>query len=507
MESLTEEKQLTAYAEVTGSKILESQSDLNPKDKAHPAMLAWCREHGDVVVLQSNDILCNAPLSRRVSNCKTIMRNKALAPGNVFAARHSLIRILLENAEIAADFVPVSNNHISIQQQRLRMLVKEAIELNATDIHLEVREKIAKIRLRRHGELLLHAEWLPKLAREICSVAFNSETDHAISHFNPLVPQNASMPITIEGEPIRLRLASLPAHQGYDVVMRLLTASRESVNTLDQLGYDDDQIRLIHKAMQMPAGAILVAGPTGAGKTTSLASAMQLIGSERKVYSVEDPVEKIVDSITQVPVNTEHYDRTFASMTRTTLRMDPDVIVIGEIRDEDTANVMCRAAITGHLVLSTIHTNSAIDIITRLNDLGISRSLLASYGLVVCLLCQRLVPLLCQHCAIPLTSSTQHQNGVPRWKKVFTQMDTLKARGRQCRHCHDQGIAGRTVVAEIIWLDNKGRECIQRGDFLAWKQHLRNNGWQTYQDRLIKMVADGLCDPLDAEKLIGEIEG
>ena len=312
--------------------------------------------------------------------------------------------------------------------------------LQATDIHIEVRKQLAKIRLRRHGELIPHAEWLAKLADEIISVAFNHETDHNNAHFNPLIPQNASMSLQVKQQKIRLRLTSLPAYQGYDMVMRLLTTSPDSVDQLDKLGYDRNQIALIKKAMHMPSGAILVAGPTGAGKTTTLASCMQMLGQDKKVYSVEDPIEKFVETATQVPVNTEYKDRDFANMTRATLRMDPDVIVIGEVRDEATASVMCHAAVTGHLVLSTVHTNSAIDIMTRLNDLGISTALLSSPSLVICLICQRLVPLLCQHCAVPLTESTAHQSLLDHWKQFFDKPEKLKARGKQCDHCHNQGV-------------------------------------------------------------------
>lgn len=497
---------LKHYANVTHSKILENQSDIDPKDKALPAMLAWCRGQKSIVVLNNHNILCSNPLSRQVSNCKAVMLNKRLIPGKVWAADQSLIHILLENAEEEIKQSIVTIDRINAQQQRLRTLVKEALALKATDIHLEVRKNIAKIRLRRHGELIPHAEWLPKLAHEISAVAFSDENEPSDSTFNPKISQSASMTLQIEQQHVRLRSTSLPAYHGYDIVMRLLTNVIQSSDDIEQLGYDAGQIKLIKRAMNMPSGVIVVAGPTGAGKTTTLASCVKLIGEEKKVYSIEDPIENCVSSITQVPIDNK--ERTFASMTRTSLRMDPDVIVIGEVRDEDTANVMCRAAMTGHLVLSTVHTNSAIDIVTRLGDLGVSTSLLASPSLVICLICQRLVPLLCQHCATPITDSKTHDNLLNRWKQTFKNLKQLKVRGKgkNCHHCKNQGISSRTVIAEIIWLDAKGREYIQRGEFLAWRKHLLNNGWKSYQQRLLKMAQDGLCDPQDVEKLIGGIQ-
>lgn len=505
MENQQEQQQLEHYASATNTKILENQADLDPKDHAMPEMLAWCREQQHIVVLQSGNILTCYPTSRLLQNCKIVMADRGLIPGQVYPAVSTLIRMLLENAEeknSVDDKTPVT---VSSQQQRLRLLVKEALELEASDIHLEIRQDIARIRFRKHGELFLHAEWLPKLGREVAAVAFNKETDHAMSHFNPLIPQNASMPLTIDNHNIRLRLASLPAHQGFDVTMRILTTGNDTVDSLESLGYLPEQIHLIQKAIHMPYGAIIMAGPTGSGKTTTLASCMRLVASQRKVFTVEDPVEKLVPNATQVPINTEHDDRGFANMTRTVLRMDPDVIVLGEIRDEDTAHIMVRAAITGHLVISTVHTNTATDIITRLVDLGVSRALLASPNLLVCLLCQRLAPLLCQSCAVPLKNTIQSAEQLARWQKIFGDAVTeLKIRGR-CNRCHQLGIRGRTVIAEVVWIDETGRHYIQTGDSIGWQAYLKSQGLITYRERLLTLVKNGQCDPHDAEKLIGDI--
>lgn len=413
MQTLIERQLLEKYAQAFNHKVIESQADLDPKDRPMPEMLPWCYRQGSIVVLGSGTILTSNPNSRSVQNCKIVMLNQGIRPGRVMAASQDLIQMLLANAEAAEEFLnqeAIEPEAVSAQQQRLRHLVKEAVSVGASDIHIEVRPEVARIRFRKHGELYLHAEWIPKLGREIASVAFNKETDHAITHFNPLVPQNASMPLEIDNKMIRLRLASLPAHGGFDVVMRILTAGDEQIQTLEELGYPPEQIALIRKAVNMPHGAVIMAGPTGSGKTTTLASALQMIGNDRKTYTIEDPVEKVVKTATQVPVNTEHDDRGFANMGRSTLRMDPDVIVLGEMRDEDTARVMTRAAITGHLVFSTLHTNTAPAIITRLVDMGISPTLLSDPNLLVCLICQRLMPKLCAHCATPISESTAHKN-------------------------------------------------------------------------------------------------
>jgi MSHA biogenesis protein MshE len=395
----------------------------------------------------------------------------------------------------------------SDQQRHLRDLVMEAVNQSVSDIHIQVRQGYSKIRMRQHGELRVYAEWSEKLGREIASVAFNKETDHATSHFNPLLPQDASMPLKIEGQDIRLRLASVPAHGGFDMVMRILTTGKERGKTLEELGYTINQINIIKMAMRLPFGAIIVAGPTGSGKTTTLASCMEMVDNTAKLYSIEDPVEKVVEAATQVPVNTEKADRSFAMMGRAALRMDPDVIILGEMRDEDTANVMVRASITGHLVLTTLHTNRATAIITRLVDMGISPVLLSDSSVLRCLMCQRLIAKVCSECAIPLRTSPNHLDFIPDWEAVLGAeiLDKAKARGKGCETCHRTGVGGRIVVAEVIWVDEEGRQFIQKCDTLGWEKYLKENGWKDFRDRAIDLIKTGMCDPFDAEKVVGPI--
>ncbi len=491
--------------------IVSSQADLDPKDRPLLDMADWCRQRGSLVVLKSGTILTVNPAAREVQNCKIMMVNRGMRPGKVLQATPEFIALLLASAEQVqedsdtARVVDVST--MSSQQQRLRQLVQEAVAANVSDIHIEVRQEVAKIRFRKYGELYLHAEWFSRLAREVAAVAFNKETDHATAHFNPLIPQDASMPILISGQEVRLRLASLPAHGGFDVVMRILGVGDAATGvTLEELGYTSEQVYIIKRAVQMPHGAVLLSGPTGSGKTTTLSSCMRLVRDTRKVYTIEDPVEKVVDTVTQVPVNTDKDDRSFASFGRAALRMDPDYIVLGEMRDEDTASVMIRAAITGHLVFSTVHTNSAIGVIARLVDMGISPSLLSDTNVLVSLIFQRLAPKLCPHCKVPVAEAAAQHDAMSRWQQVFgDKVSSIYARGPGCKQCHRTQLAGRTVVAEVIWIDEPGRQFIQKLDMLGWHQYLRSQGWQSYRDRTLALVTEGILDPFDAEGIIGEI--
>lgn len=501
---------LEQYASATHTKVITSQTEVDTKDKAMNEMLAWCREHENIIVLKSATILSSEPTSRTVQNCKSLMLTKGIHPGQVYATTKSFIGLLLVSGaqqDLTKRNKGETSTSFSDQQRHLRNLVQEALQQGVSDIHIQVRDNYTKIRMRQHGELRVYAEWAEKLGREIASVAFNKETDHATSHFNPIIPQDASMPLKIQGKDIRLRLASVPAHGGFDMVMRILATGEERLKTLEELGYTTNQVNIIRMAMKLPFGAIIVAGPTGSGKTTTLASCMEMVENTQKLYSIEDPVEKVVEEATQVPVNTDKEDRSFASMGRAALRMDPDVIILGEMRDEDTARVMVRASITGHLVLTTLHTNRATAIITRLVDMGISPVLLSDSSVLRCLICQRLTPTVCKGCAVSLRSSAKHQPFIPGWEAVLGAdiIEKAFARGPGCEKCHFTGVGGRSVVAEVIWVDEEGRHYIQKCDTLNWEKYLKEHGWVDFHDRAIQLIAEGICDPFDAEKVIGPI--
>ncbi len=500
---------LEQFATATYTKVISSQGDIDTKDKVMDEMLAWCKEQGNIVVLKSATIISSDPTSRTVQNCKSLMLSKGIHPAQVFAATKSFVGLLLASGEQeeTKKVKGETSATFSDQQRHLRDLVYEAVLQGVSDIHIQVRQTYTKIRMRQHGELRLYAEWSEKLGREIASVAFNKETDHATSHFNPTVPQDASMPLKIHGKDIRLRLASVPAHGGFDMVMRILATGTDKTKTLEDLGYTTKQVDIIKMALRLPFGAIIVAGPTGSGKTTTLAACMEMVEPTQKLYSIEDPVEKVVEMATQVPVNTEKEDRSFASMGRAALRMDPDVIILGEMRDEDTAHVMVRASITGHLVLTTLHTNRATAIITRLVDMGVSPVLLSDSSVLRCLVCQRLVPKVCSECCVPLLTSVKHLNFIEDWEAVLGKdvIASAKARGPGCARCNRSGVGGRTVVAEVIWVDEEGRQFIQKSDTLNWEKYLKQNGWEDFHARAVQLIKEGVIDPFDAEKVVGPI--
>lgn len=497
-----------ALAKRYQAPVIRQSSDLPPARGMFKPMAAECRRRKDLVVLENGWILVsdsNSELHEVIQRAKTMLNHASVSPRLVFATE-TILELLLDNQSQA----PADKKSASEAQTLLRELLREAVKWDASDVHIEVRSTVAYIKLRRFGRLEPCPRISDKIGPEIpyslgdklCSVAFNFETDAESSeHFNPRIPQDASVTILLDGSEVRLRIASGPANGGYDFVIRVLTTGDTRVPRLPDLGYQDWQTRLVFDAVKRPHGMVVISGPTGSGKTTTLASAMNLIDDDRKILTAEDPVEKQIDNASQMPVVVDDDDRGFAAMVRAMLRMDPDVIMIGEMRDEDTASTAVRAAITGHLVFTTLHVNSATNIVTRLNDLGVSPELLANPDLLDTLVYQRLAPILCQECSKPFSHSNPNPFDADRIEKVFGgAVARLRVRGDGCSHCDGHGVTGRKVIAEIIKVDQPGRDFIREMNILGWEKHLRSNGWSSIQDHAKQLALKGMVDIFEAER-------
>lgn len=325
--------------------------------------------------------------------------------------------------------------------QLVNQILLTAVKAEASDIHIDPTDIEFKIRYRIDGvlttERMLPKVVLPKLISRIKVMSHMDITDTRN-------PQDGRIKTVIEGRPVDLRISTLPTVRGEKAVMRVLDLTRDSKG-IDRLGLNETEQQRFMKLIKRPNGIVLVSGPTGSGKTTSLYACLdQLNDPEDNIITVEDPVEIELEGINQVNVNPD-IDFTFANALRSILRQDPDIMMIGEIRDVDTAQISVKAALTGHLVLSTIHTNSAVKTIGRLVDMGIDPFLVASSlsGIVA----QRLVRKVCPVCAKTETPSENEQvifekNGFENIKKV--------KRAVGCSSCNNKGYKGRTAVFEIL---------------------------------------------------------
>jgi len=338
-------------------------------------------------------------------------------------------------------------------------LVQEAFQQNASDIHIEPEEDYTRVRFRVDGELVEHTNF-SKDVHGLLTTRIKIISGMNIAEKR--IPQDGSFNVHNDFIHVDMRVSSLPTPYGEKLVLRLLGANRAIDYDMKALGLSDYTLELLEKAIHIPNGILLVTGPTGSGKTTTLYAMLSRMSKPNiNVVTVEDPIERKFANITQVQVN-PRAGLTFASGLRSILRQDPDVIMVGEIRDAETAEIAIRAAITGHFVLSTIHTNDALSTIVRLVDMGVEPYLVASS--VKCVISQRLVKKICPHC--------KSEVSVPSSDNRLLQTNLSTAyHGKGCQHCNFTGYAGRTPVHEVLIVDSGLEELISHS---ASMEHLRN---------------------------------
>ena len=365
----------------------------------------------------------------------------------------------------------------------LQTVFEEAVRLRASDIHVEPQERTLRIRFRIDGVLYVQTEADVKIAP---SVALRLKLMSGLDISEKRLPQDGRFNMTIRGAPVDVRISTLPSQYGESVVMRLLNQAAGLVS-LDRIGLSDDMLTRLRRAAARPSGMILVTGPTGSGKTTTLYSVLaELNSTERKIITVEDPVEYRLAGINQVQVQ-EKIDLSFERVLRAALRQDPDVILVGEMRDRATAEIGMRASMTGHLVLSTLHTNTAAGAVIRLQDMGLERYLITSS--VNGVLAQRLVRRLCTACKAPvdLDESVLERSGLKRFMGGSTRVYNPVG----CPACRQTGYSGRTGIHELFVLGESMHQAIISGaDATALHETARKSGMFTlYEDGLRKVAA------------------
>jgi general secretion pathway protein E len=356
-------------------------------------------------------------------------------------------------------------------------MIAQAVEKRSSDIHIEPFEKEFRVRYRVDG-VLYNQEPPPRelKAAIISRVKLMAKLNIAERR----LPQDGRIKIKVLGREVDLRVSTLPTLYGESVVMRLLDRSAGDFYDLQRLGFDQFMLSRMEYYTSLPHGIFLVTGPTGSGKSTTLYAALKRINQpDKKIITIEDPVEYQMDGINQIHVNPQ-IGLTFASGLRHIVRQDPDVIMVGEIRDRETADIAIRAALTGHFVYSTLHTNDAPSAITRLTDMGVENYLISST--LVSVLAQRLVRVICQYCKEPAgTRLTPDGVTVPCY------------RGAGCEHCLDTGFTGRVGTFELMELDDELRQLIlNNADAVALTAAARRKGMRNLREDGWMKVAAGL---------------
>ncbi len=349
-------------------------------------------------------------------------------------------------------------------------MIASAVEKRASDIHIEPFEKEFRVRYRIDG-VLVNQDPPPREMK--AAIISRVKLMARLNIAERRLPQDGRIKIKTIGREVDLRVSTLPTLYGESVVMRLLDRSAGDFYDLERLGFDEHMLARMEYYTSLPHGIFLVTGPTGSGKSTTLYSALKRINqSNKKIITIEDPVEYQMDGINQIHVNPQ-IGLTFAQGLRHIVRQDPDVIMVGEIRDRETADIAIRSALTGHFVYSTLHTNDAPSAISRLTDMGVENYLITSS--LVAVLAQRLVRVICPDCKTSAaTAITPDGDTIPTW------------RGAGCENCFNTGFRGRLGIFEMMELSEELRAIIMRNEDASkltaaarrdGMRNLREDGW------------------------------
>jgi general secretion pathway protein E len=415
------------------------------------------------------------------------LKNKFLEiqTGSDFAEMSTTSDELIEVESDLLEFIRNSQDLLSSEESApiiklVNSLFFQAIKKGASDIHIESGEKKGEVRLRIDGALKKHID----LEKSIVTLVINRiKVISNLDISEKRVPQDGRTQISISGKTLDVRVSILPTYHGERVVMRILMES-EHIPTLQELGFVEEITKDLYKLLNHAHGMILVTGPTGSGKSTTLHACLQHVSTpDKNIITVEDPVEYNADNISQIQVNSK-VGLTFAAGLRSILRQDPDIIMVGEIRDSETADIALRSALTGHLLLSTLHTNDATSSLSRLMDMGIENFLISSTLLGV--LAQRLTRKLCLHCKeeTKLAPAIAEEIDVPKEKHYF------KAVG--CKECDFTGYKGRQAIGELFVIDDNVKEMMKDGfNDHQVREFMKKNGMKTIADKLKDMLLSG----------------
>jgi len=405
---------------------------------------------------------------------------------DVLAERLRTERPQVENSE------PAGAETSSTVIELCNHIIGRAVEVGASDVHIECGSEGATVRLRVCG-VLEPVLTLPAAVSHPIRNRFKIMARADIALRNR--PQDGAFRLKVNGRPTDVRLSTLPTSTGEKIVMRVID-SHSPLQSLEALGYDEDTLVRLQRALTRPDGLVLVTGPTGCGKTTALYAAVGHLRTGRtNIVSVEDPVERVVGGVTQIPVNGKA-GNTFPAVLRSMLRQDPNIIMVGEIRDAEVAQIVGQAAYTGHLVLSSVHTVDTATAITRLTNLG-----LEPFKVAECLsaiLAQRLLRTLCPHCKRVHDQLEARRRGAEHHIKVAT-----ASAGPGCPHCKDTGYVGRVPIAELLTPSDELRDAIVRGATAhEIRSAMRASGTRTMRDRALELVADGLTSIEEVNRVL-----
>jgi type II secretory ATPase GspE/PulE/Tfp pilus assembly ATPase PilB-like protein len=500
--------------------------ELLPEWQKNYAILLVSRERKDVYIVCSTEVAKNVLDDDYLAIIDRINRSDFTRTRR-YVAKPEILAIIYESGSDQKNDDQVrSATKIQIEFDEL---LKAAIAAETSDVHIEVQRDDAQVRFRKNGDLYVFAEWPVKYANTMGSVIYTVIADEKDTTFDPARPQSAIIDRELsESMRIRVRLNTIPTYpSGFDMVMRILRMGQDGKRTpLDKLGYEKRQLSYIRRGVAKPVGAMIMAGTTGSGKSTSLNSMLgekiEAYKGKLKVITVEDPPEYVLPGASQVPIVRSRStakaggDTTvnpFASVVSAAMRCDPDILMVGEVRDEDSAELLIHAVQSGHQVFTTVHASGALDIIARLRSIGIKDDVLAGQNFISALMYQTLLPKLCHKCSTGIdllkasVESDQDEELIERIYKYIKPNVLGGLRFRNDAGCPEcaMGVTGRTVASEVIMPDPFMLKCIRdRQDTEAFMHYRKKGGRIALEHGLMKAFA-GISDIRDVESKLDQI--
>ncbi len=382
----------------------------------------------------------------------------------------------------------------------LQSVFEDAVQIRASDIHIEPDESVLRIRQRVDGVL---QEQVMKERRIAPALVLRLKLLAGLDISEKRLPQDGRFSLKVKGKSIDVRLSTMPVEYGESVVMRLLDQTG-GVTSLNNVGMPPDMLKKFRSLIHRPHGLILVTGPTGSGKTTTLYGALQELNEVgKKIITVEDPVEYRLQRINQVQINPK-IELSFARVLRAALRQDPDILLVGEIRDQETAEIALRSAMTGHMVLSTLHTNDAVSSAMRLVDMGVEGFLAATALRAV--VAQRLVRRLCEYCCVPHELTKKDSD----WIELNMREDASTANFKKpygCHRCNNTGYRGRIGVFELLVMNDKLADALRRADAAAFVHEAKSSpGYQPLVISALKNAARGMTSLEEVFRVAEQID-
>ncbi len=510
-----ETDRIQRLAEIWSTTPVLSRQDLPSSDIIQDDTLReWMlRETEDTLCIMDDGVIITAyPDSPQVEAACTLMtlrqRTPIVRPAMLEVVRGARRRLEGESQQIGDKLIELEDQTETDVSRLFTSILDTAIARNASDIHFEMRGNTCTVRFRVDGQLIIYDQISARETMALGNYMFNSEAKRGSLQFITYQPLHGSMDADVRGQKVAIRLSTAPDIRGVDIFLRIWRPEAVSLR-LPDLGYSPLHLDLMQEAILRPYGAVVVSGPTGSGKSTTLTALLETVDPALKVVSLEEPVERTLPNVTHVAISAVAEHGGWENLRSGLNRWDSNINMLGEIKDRETAKAIMDLVTSGKLTMTTLHASNALAIPARMEDLGVAHTMLYDPNFLVLLINQRLLPRLCQECRVPYAQSDELPRTTRRrYDPVFGERaELVYLRGPGCVHCGGSGVRGRLLAAEMIMMDQVARDFVREHDPGGWRTHLLENGWRSILSHAEEHVYAGLADPRAVEQAAGRLDG